>query len=260
LAAFDLYILKRKNAGDSYSERQASLAESFFESLKENDKDKLTRNIIAGLPGGHHGLNLVQFRESLSQYDDIDANGLRNSLSYFLNEIIPVAEKSNISMCIHPDDPPFSILGLPRVVSSAEDLSEILNFVKSPNNGITFCTGSFGASPENDLINMAERFADRIHFIHLRSVQQEEDGSFYEAGHLEGSSKVAGVMNSLITSKKLTKDKIIPVRPDHGHKMMFELTTETGNPGYSLIGRMKGLSELKALETGLRYQNKQDRS
>ncbi len=257
LAAFDLYILKRENASASYSKQQIDLAESYFNNLNESDKNKLTQNIIAGLPGGHDGLNLTQFRESLTQYDDIDDSDLRNNLSYFLNEIIPCAEKSNVSMCIHPDDPPFPILGLPRVVSSVEDISEILNFVKSPNNGITFCTGSFGASPVNDLIEMANRFADRIHFLHLRSVQQQEGGSFYEADHLEGSSKIAGVMNAMIRSKKLSDDQIIPVRPDHGHKMLFELSSDAGNPGYSLIGRMKGLSELKALEAGLRFTSNQ---
>ncbi|MEX2404580.1 MAG: mannonate dehydratase, partial [Balneolales bacterium] len=156
------------------------------------------------------------------------------------------------------DDPPFPILGLPRVVSSADDISEILDFVKSPSNGITFCTGSFGASAAIDLMEMAEQFADQIHFLHFRNVQLEDDGSFYETEHLEGSSKIAGVMNSMITSKKLSAKQIIPVRPDHGHKMLFELDTDTVNPGYSLIGRLKGLSELRALETGLRYNNNQN--
>jgi len=253
LATFDLFILNRKSAPDSYSEQQICSAESYFKSLSKSQKNKLTKTIIAGLPGGHDGYGLSQFRQSLNQYKDIDAAALKNNLKNFLNEIIPVAEKNKLMMCIHPDDPPFPILGLPRVVSSSDDISEILGFIKSPNNGITFCTGSFGASGENNLVEMAEQFADRIHFLHLRSVKREEDGTFHEAGHLEGNSIIAGVMNTIISSKKLPEDHVIPVRPDHGHKMLFELNSDKGNPGYSLIGRMKGLSELKALEAGLRY-------
>lgn len=256
LTAFDLFILKRKNASDSYSEKQIHLAESYFKSLKESQRIKLTRNIIAGLPGGHDGYSLSQFRESLNQYNEIDATALKNNLKKFLKKVIPVAEKNDLLMCIHPDDPPFPILGLPRVVSTVDDISEILNFELSHNNGLTFCTGSFGASAANSLMEMAELFADRIHFLHLRSVKREEEGTFYEAGHLEGNSTIAGVMNTIISSKKLSADHVIPVRPDHGHKMLFELNSDSGNPGYSLIGRMKGLCELKALEAGLRYTNK----
>ena len=253
LAAFDLFILKRKRASDAYSDQQIRSAESYFKSLSKSQRVQLTRTIIAGLPGGHEGYSLSQFRESLNQYNDIDAAALKNNLKHFLRMIIPVAEKNNLKMCIHPDDPPFPILGLPRVVSSSGDISEILGFVNSTNNGVTFCTGSFGASGEINLVEMAEQFADRIHFLHLRSVKREEEGTFYEAGHLEGSSTIAGVMNTIISSKKLPEDHVIPVRPDHGHKMLFELNSDKGNPGYSLIGRMKGLSELKALEAGLRY-------
>lgn len=251
-AAFDLFILSRKNAKADYTDEQIQKTKSYYDALNREGRDKLTDTIIAGLPGGHEGYSLEAFKKILSEYANIDASELEANLKHFLQEVIPTAEEHNVLMAIHPDDPPYPILGLPRVVSTENDIERLLSDVDSPNNGITFCTGSYGVRDDNNLSKMAIKFAERIHFLHLRSVKREEDGSFYEDDHLRGNSKIAAVMQAIITSDKLREDHVIPVRPDHGHKMLDDIGKET-NPGYSCIGRMKGLSELRGLEQGLRF-------
>lgn len=255
--AFELYLLERKNAENNYSTKQKEEARSYFENLNDQQKKKLVNNIIAGLPGGHDEYSLDDFKNILIEYQSIDENRLRAHLAHFLKEIVPVAEKHKVKLCIHPDDPPYPILGLPRIVSTEKDARWLLEEVDSFYNGLTFCTGSYGVRADNDLPGMAKRLGDRIHFLHLRSVQRENDGSFYEADHLQGSSQVADVMYSLLSTLK-SSDRTIPVRPDHGHKMMDDLSKDS-NPGYSCIGRLDGMAKLKGLEKGIQYSLKTDK-
>jgi mannonate dehydratase len=254
-AAFELFILKREGSTEFYSGNQISKAKVYFNGLSSHQQHVLSRNIIAGLPGGHKGYTLDEFRLILNEYKHISEADLQTNLRYFLEQVIPTAADAGVNLCIHPDDPPYPILGLPRVVSTQTDIERLLSEVDSPNNGITLCTGSFGVRGDNDMVRIARRFAHRIHFLHFRSVEVEDDGSFYEAGHLEGDSNIAGVMNALLTSDKLSGDHYIPLRPDHGQKMLDDVSKST-NPGYSCIGRMKGLAELRGLESGLRFASK----
>ncbi|WP_405410144.1 mannonate dehydratase [Maribacter sp. Asnod1-A12] len=255
-AAFELYLLKRPGAEVTYSDSQKAAAQAYYNNLTEEGKKKLISNIIAGLPGAEEGYSLEEFNAILATYDAIGSKELKEHLFEFLTEIIPVAEKSGIRMCIHPDDPPFPILGLPRVVSTEQDIIDLYNAVDSPNNGLTFCTGSFGVRPDNDLPGMVERLGDRIHFIHLRSTQTDAEGNFHEANHLEGNVDMFSVMKALIKEQQKRKaagrkDTRMPLRPDHGHKMLDDLRKKT-NPGYSGIGRLRGLAELRGLELGIR--------
>lgn len=259
-AAFELYLLKRPGSEDTYSEAQKTAAKKYLKTLSEEDKTKLISNIIAGLPGAEEGYSLEEFNTILATYDAIGPKELKDNLFEFLSNIIPVAEKAGVRMCIHPDDPPFPILGLPRVVSTEQDIIDLYNAVDSPNNGLTFCTGSFGVRPDNDLPGMIERLGDRIHFIHLRSTQREEDGNFHEANHLEGDVDMFSVMQALVKEQEKRKasgrtDSRMPLRPDHGHKMLDDLRKKT-NPGYSGIGRLRGLAELRGLEMGIRKSMK----
>jgi mannonate dehydratase len=255
-AAFELFLLRRPGAEESYTAEQQHKAKTYFDGLDDAQKQKLSDNIIAGLPGAEEGYSLEEFNTILATYDAIDAAKLKEHLFEFLAHIIPVAEKAGVLMCIHPDDPPYPILGLPRVVSTEQDILDLYNAVDSPNNGLTFCTGSFGVRDDNDLAGMVNRLGHRIHFIHLRSTQRDADGNFHEANHLEGDVDMYAVLKALVQEQEKRKkagrkDVRMPMRPDHGHKMLDDLRKKT-NPGYSGIGRLRGLAELRGLELGIR--------
>ena len=253
--AFEVFILKRPGAKKNYKEEELYAAQNFLNSITDAEKSTLVNNIIAGLPGAEEGYSLDEFNDILTTYNNIDAKKLKEHLIHFLGQIIPVAESSGVNMCIHPDDPPYPILGLPRVVSTEQDILDLYDAVDSPNNGLTFCTGSFGVRPDNDLPAMVEKLGERIHFIHLRSTQRDSNGNFHEANHLEGDVDMFAVMYNLLKEQKRRssngrKDLRMPMRPDHGHKMLDDLKKET-NPGYSAIGRLRGLAELRGLEHGI---------
>jgi len=239
-AAFELYILKRPGAEVTYSETQQQQAKVFFDNLTEERKLLLVKNIIAGLPGSEEGYTLQQFLDVLAGYDGIDATQLKENLFYFLQQVIPTAEEAGVLMCIHPDDPPYPILGLPRVVSTEQDIVDIYNAANSRHNGLTYCTGSFGVRADNDLPGMVERLGDRIHFIHLRSTKRDAIGNFHEADHLEGDVDMYAVMKALVKEQQRRiatgrTDIRMPFRPDHGHKMIDD-KKKPNNPGYYTIG------------------------
>jgi mannonate dehydratase len=248
LAVFDIYILKRKNAAQDYSPLILQEAENKFKQYSPKQLDYLANIVMFGIPG-EKKQTLEQMREKLSWYQDINREALRENLKYFLQEITPVADELGLKMAIHPDDPPFNILGLPRIVSTAEDLKYILMAVPSKSNGICFCTGSLGASPQNDLVQMVKEIGNRIHFVHLRNVAKDKNGNFFEADHLGGDVDMYAVMKEILTIQQ-TVEEPIPFRPDHGHQMLDDLHKVT-NPGYSCIGRMRGLAELRGLQEGI---------
>ena len=255
-AAFELFLLKRPSTTETYSEAEIIAAKKYLENSSLEQQQKLIKNIIAGLPGAEEGYTLGEFNEILATYKNIGAKELKANLFSFVAEIIPAAEKAGILLCIHPDDPPYPILGLPRVLSTEQDVIDLYDAVKSPNNGLTFCTGSFGVRADNDLVGMVKRLGSRIHFIHLRATKRDKNGNFHEANHLEGDVDMFGVMKALIEEQILRqkngrKDMRMPFRPDHGHKMLDDLSKKT-NPGYSAIGRLRGLAELRGLELGIR--------
>lgn len=250
MAIFDCFILERKNAETDFSEEVVSEAKLRFNKMTGVEISNLKDNILKGLPGTVEDLTLSNFRAMLNSYDGLNHSDLKSNLSYFLNEIIPLAEELGVKMAIHPDDPPIDIMGLPRIVKSESDLEDLIHSIDSPSNGITFCTGSLGANPNNNLPKLIEKFADRIHFLHLRNVKRESNGSFYEDNHLEGSSEMYEIVKSILKVEK-QKGIQLPMRPDHGHQMLHDLSNNNSYAGYTAIGRLKGLAELRGLELGI---------
>lgn len=248
LAVFDLYILKRKNAEGSYTENILTKAEQRFKNYTPKQLEDLAGVVMFGIPG-EKKITTADMLQKLELYSDIDAQALRENLCYFQNEISSVAEECGVKLAIHPDDPPFPILGLPRIVSNLDDIKYFLKKVDNPANGVCFCTGSLGASDKNDLTEMVKAIGDRIHFIHLRNVSKDAEGNFFEADHLGGDNDMYSIVKELLLLQQKIK-KSIPFRPDHGHQMLDDLN-KTTNPGYSAIGRLRGLAEIRGLELGI---------
>ncbi len=248
--AFDLFILQRPEARQEYSPEEIASTETYYQNLSPESKQLILDNILKGLPGSEIGYTLDEFRAMLKTYSGIDANQLANHLRLFLDAITPVAEEEGCFLCIHPDDPPFSLYGLPRVVSTAADARRILSQTPSIHNGLTFCTGSYGVRPDNDLPGMVREFGERIHFLHLRSTRNDAAGNFYEDNHLDGNVDMVAVIQEVLKWQEKRK-KRIPMRPDHGHQLLDDLTKKIANPGYTAIGRLKGLAELRGVEEAL---------
>lgn len=247
--AFDLFLLKRPGAEGDYSREEIEGAEKRFRAMTDEEKETLYRNVLLGLPGSEERFTEEEILQALKTYEAIDADKLKEHLFYFLQQVIPVAEEQGLKMAIHPDDPPWPILGLPRIMSTEADAADMLNAVPSPANGLCFCTGSFGARPDNDLPAMINRFSNHIHFLHLRNTKRDEQGNFYEADHLAGDTDMYAVMKEVVLMMR-RRNTPLPMRPDHGHQMLDDLQKQT-YPGYSAIGRLRGLAELRGLELGV---------
>ena len=247
--AFDLFLLKRPGAEKDYSKEEIEKAKDRLSSMTETERETLFKNALLGLPGSEERFTEEQILKALNQYKDINAAKLKEHLFYFLKQVVPIAEETGLKMAIHPDDPPYPILGLPRVVSTEQDAKELLAAAPSPANGLCFCTGSYGVRSDNDLTGMIQRLGDHIHFLHLRNTKRDKDGNFYEADHLEGDTDMFSVVKEIVLLMKHRKVSI-PMRPDHGHQMLDDLK-KTTYPGYSAIGRLRGLAELRGLELGI---------
>ena len=252
VVAFDLFMLKRKGTEKEYTPQEIQKAKEFFENASEETLKRVNDNILKGLPGSEEGYTMEQFQAALDSYQGIGHAELERNLQLFLDAILPIAEKNGVKMAIHPDDPPFDVFGLPRVMSTAKDMKRLISDNNSPNNGFTFCTGSYGVRADNDLPAMVEEFGDHIHFIHLRSTRREVDGNFYEDDHLTGDVPMEAVIHQILKVQQ-KRHISIPMRPDHGHQMLDDIKKPIVNPGYTAIGRLKGLAEIRGVEAGLIY-------
>ena len=255
-SAFDLFVLKRSGAKAEYSHEDIQLAEAYFDQMSSEQVSTLTENIIAGVPGAEEGYTLDEFLAQLSIYDGIDTHTLRQHMAAFLSDLIPTCEKMGIRLAVHPDDPPRSLFGLPRIISTLEDLDSLFDSVPSMSNGITMCTGSYGVRDDNNLLRMIKKHGKRVYFAHLRAIKREANSlSFYESNHLDGDVDMCSVVRALLEEESrrllLGQPDPIPMRPDHGHQMIDDLKKKT-NPGYSCIGRLRGLAEIRGIERALK--------